>query len=307
MLPPVDLHVLAVNPKFDTLYRDLCTTKLNEDATTQLDVKVKKEHDALQEELRRTHLEEAKRDTVRTILQDLAYRDEALPDDIRGLVALTAAILGGEIAEEDKDLVSAELVHFTEHAPHITAAISKRLREDSNVLVRLLADRESIPQANIPASVQQLKNNAAKNRNQLAHSQLDLVSDIQQLHNLYRQAMEASIRILEQTIHGSVARGTKAKADYLATVAEGMSKKLSVQYGQLIQQVYSSEMQDALKARASAMQDESVALRRKIRDAEEKLGQYRSGKGLQSMAKEYVEIVKESEKVKEDIARLEQR
>ncbi|KAK5734095.1 hypothetical protein LTR17_009223 [Elasticomyces elasticus] len=307
MLPPVDLHVLAVNPKFDTLYRDLCTTKLNEDATTQLDVKVKKEYDDLQEELRRTHIEEAKRDTIRTILQDLAYRDEALPDDLRELVALTAAMLGGEIAEEDKDLVSAELERFTEHTPRITAAISKRLKEDTNMLVRLLANGESIPQANMSAHVQQLKNNAAKNRNQLAHSRLELVSNVQQLHNLNRQAMEACIRILEQTIHGSVARGTKAKADYLATVAEGMSKKLSVQHGQVMQQVYSSEMQEALKARASAMQDESVALRRKIREAEQKLDQYRSAKGLQSMAKEYAEIVKESEKVKEDIARLEQR
>ncbi|KAK3650994.1 hypothetical protein LTR56_006045 [Elasticomyces elasticus] len=307
MLPPVDLHVLAINPKFDTLYRDLCTTKLNEDATTQLDVKVNKEHDALQEELRRTYLEEAKRHTIRTILQDLAYRDEALPDDLLELVALMAAMLCGEIAEEDKDLVSAELERFKEHAPHIAAAISKRLREDSNVLERLLANGESIPQANIPANVQQLKNNAAMNRNQLAQSRLELVSDIQQLHNLYRQAMEASIRILEQTIHGSVARGTKAKADYLATVAEGMSKKLSVQHGQLLQQVYSSETQEVLKARASAMQDESVALRRKIRDAEEKLDQYRSAKGMQSMATEYAEIVKESEKVKDDISRLEKR
>ncbi|KAK5724177.1 hypothetical protein LTR17_013559 [Elasticomyces elasticus] len=307
MLPPVDLEVLAVNPKFDTLYRDLCTTKLNEDATTQLDVKVNKEHDALREELRRTHLEDAKRDTIRTILQDLAYRDEALPDDLRELVALTAAMLGGEIAEEDKDLVSAELERFTEHALHISAAISKRLKEDSDVLVRLLANGESISQANITANIQQLKNNAAKDRTDLAHSRLDLVSDVQQLHSLYRQTMEASIRILEQTIHGSVARGTKAKADYLATVAEGMSKKLNVQHGQLLQQVYSSEMQEALKARASAMQDESVALRRKIRDAEEKLDQYRSVKGLQSMAKEYAEIVKESEKVKDDIARLEKR
>ncbi|KAK3651426.1 hypothetical protein LTR56_002437 [Elasticomyces elasticus] len=216
-------------------------------------------------------------------------------------------MLGGEIAEEDKDLVCAELERFTEHTPRIATAISKRLREDSNMLVRLLANGESIPQANIPANVQQLKNSVAKNRTQLAHSRLDLASDVQQLHNLYRQTMEASIRILEQTIHGSVARGTKAKAEYMATVAEGMSKKLSMQHGQLMQQVYSSEMQEALKSRNSAMQDESVALRRKIRDAEEKLDQYRSAKGLQGMAKEYAEIVKESEKVKEDIARLEQR
>lgn len=43
MLPPVDPTTLSANPKFDTLYRDLCTHKLNPDGTSALDEKVQKE------------------------------------------------------------------------------------------------------------------------------------------------------------------------------------------------------------------------------------------------------------------------
>jgi len=45
MLPPVDSTTLSANPRFETLYRDLCTNKLNPDGSSVLDVKVQKERD----------------------------------------------------------------------------------------------------------------------------------------------------------------------------------------------------------------------------------------------------------------------
>lgn len=45
MLPPVDLTALSTNPRFETLYRDLCTNKLNPDGSSVLDDKVQKERD----------------------------------------------------------------------------------------------------------------------------------------------------------------------------------------------------------------------------------------------------------------------
>jgi diphthamide biosynthesis protein 3 len=47
-----------------------------------------------------------------------------------------------------------------------------------------------------------------------------------QTHAAYRELFEASVRVLEQTLHGSVARGVKAKAEHLAAVAKGMELKL---------------------------------------------------------------------------------
>lgn len=45
MLPPVNSTTLSANPKFETLYRDLCTNKLNPDGSSVLDDKVQKERD----------------------------------------------------------------------------------------------------------------------------------------------------------------------------------------------------------------------------------------------------------------------
>jgi len=45
MLPPVDSTTLSANPRFETLYRDLCANKLNPDGSTVLDDKVQKERD----------------------------------------------------------------------------------------------------------------------------------------------------------------------------------------------------------------------------------------------------------------------
>lgn len=116
--------------------------------------------------------------------------------------------------------------------------------------------------------------------------------------------METSIRILEQTIHGSVARGTKAKAEYLATVAEGMSKKLHLQHGQLVLQVYSSDVQEALKAKSDTLESQKRAVKRQVREAEEKLEEYRKAAGMKGMALEYAEVLRETERVESEIERL---
>lgn len=45
MLPPVDPILLANNPQFEALYRDLCTNKLNPDGSSGFDQKAEKERD----------------------------------------------------------------------------------------------------------------------------------------------------------------------------------------------------------------------------------------------------------------------
>jgi hypothetical protein len=49
MLPPVDAAILAANPEFEALYRDLCSTKLAEDGSTRLDNKTQKERNLLKD------------------------------------------------------------------------------------------------------------------------------------------------------------------------------------------------------------------------------------------------------------------
>jgi len=48
MLPPVDPSTLTANPRFNALYRDLCTNKLGPDGSTVLDQKALKERAGLE-------------------------------------------------------------------------------------------------------------------------------------------------------------------------------------------------------------------------------------------------------------------
>jgi diphthamide biosynthesis protein 3 len=52
---------------------------------------------------------------------------------------------------------------------------------------------------------------------------VDLADQIQAVH---REILEVAIRTLEQTMHGSVARGIKARAEHLAAVAKGLDLKI---------------------------------------------------------------------------------
>ena len=127
MLPPVDSSVTSGNPKFDSLYQDLCTNKLNPDGSSALDAKAQKERDifatvsnegytsnewacAVQflkfqgslwagylhiepdvdtvQDLRTARLEAAKRDLIKLELRNLAYRGDVLPDEVCRSVAI---------------------------------------------------------------------------------------------------------------------------------------------------------------------------------------------------------------------------
>jgi hypothetical protein len=156
----------------------------------------------------------------------------------------------------------------------------------------------------LPDLLEQLKDAINTSREATAEKRLKLAQEATALHQVYRQIIEVCVRILEQTIHGSVARGTKAKADYLATVAEGMSKKLEVQHGQLMSQLYSSDMQERLGQKSAELEKEAKSVKAKIREAEEELAEYRKAAGIQSMAQEYAEILAGTEKIKSEVARL---
>lgn len=157
----------------------------------------------------------------------------------------------------------------------------------------------------MPAILAELNKSIELHKSKLASARLDISHEVAQVHELYKQILASSIRLLEQTIHGAVSRASKAKAEYLAIVADGMSKKLGIQHQQLLSQVYSAEMQEELQERSSEMMREEKSSKRKIEAAHERLGQYREGRGMEGMADEYAKILGETARVREEIARLE--
>ena len=60
----------------------------------------------------------------------------------------------------------------------------------------------------------------------LSNSRLELAVAASKVLETYREVVETTIRALEQTKYGSVARGIKAQTEHLAIVAESMDAKL---------------------------------------------------------------------------------
>lgn len=152
--------------------------------------------------------------------------------------------------------------------------------------------------------MQRLQDERNDARQELSQTRTELTHAVAEIHLLSRQVMEASVRVLEQTIHGSESRATKAQAEYLATVAEGMEKKLEIHHAQLMQEVDSSELRVALQQRASEMREEIKSVKLQIKNTEEELLDVRSLKGDETLVGEYSKLLIETEKVKREIAVL---
>lgn len=201
---------------------------------------------------------------------------------------------------------------FKENIALIALVVSHAAAEDITALARLLSpspERESKPLdwRDLPSRIQTLQSQTAEAYATITSTRLALIHQTSTLHTLHRRAMELSIRILEQTIHGSVSRATKAKAEYLATVSRAMSTKVQTQVNSLMAQTQSEEVQGALREKVEALERESVGLRRKVREAEERLEEYGRERAVEGMAREYAEVLRETERVRGDVERLEGR
>lgn len=193
----------------------------------------------------------------------------------------------------------------------IALVVSHAAAEDITTLARLLDPSESsnskpLDWRDIPSRVQASQDQVAKAQAGITSTRLELIHLTTTIHTLHRTALETAIRTLEQTLHGSVARTTKAQAEYLSTVAKAMSVKVQVQLNQLLVQTQSAEVEGALKAKVEELEREGSALRRRVREREEVLGEYR-GSGAEGVAGEYAEILREMGRVRGEIERLEGR
>ena len=181
------------------------------------------------------------------------------------------------------------------------------MNRNATALAHVISPNTKFETTRAPGTLAELSKSVAAYKTDLAATRLDITHESGKVHELYRQVLTSSIRLLEQEIHGSVSRASKAKADYLAVVAEGMAKKLGIQHQQLLSQVYSNDLQEVLHERSEELSREDRSIRRKLDQAQEKLQQYRAGRGMEGMADEYAEILSETARVREEITRLESR
>lgn len=163
--------------------------------------------------------------------------------------------------------------------PVMSKALSALIQDDLEKLEKVVlagnADRAT-HSLDPQETIRQLK--ATINHSARSVVELDVQSTAiaQRIHKTSQQVVEHMIRTLEQTLHGSVSRGAKAKADYLAIVTEGMSRKLDLQYTQLLNQMDSASFRNILAARNQDMSKQNRSLVRQLRERHDLLDDLRS-------------------------------
>ena len=126
------------------------------------------------------------------------------------------AQLNGHIPDSDREILSGDVDFFLENIETIASAMSAQLETILSHLCRI-ADPQKPPEIDdLPAKAEALRNTATQDLpSELAARRVELANTAYKVLTTHRLVLETSIRILEQTMHGSLARATKTKAEYL--------------------------------------------------------------------------------------------
>lgn len=127
-------------------------------------------------------------------------------------------------------MLSDDLIHFLNHVLPIGEALSSELSQSALHLRKIaypeaLQDTHTKP-PDLTYLVQTRRTGLALARETLSDTRLKLAMAASSVLEIHRDVVETAIRALEQTKHGSIARGIKAQTEHLAIVAESMDAKL---------------------------------------------------------------------------------
>jgi len=307
MLPPIPLSVLDQNPRFHQLYKDISTSRLNPDASSRL-IKQQRAQTEVEKQLLVVRKESLQKDLLQDALYSIANQLQSLPLEVRTSCLIVAGQLRGGLSATEMAMLKDVLDDFTKNASAIAAAISKELQQQATRIAALLAsdDGRDAP----PPDAAQLAANAAKvlaQNGAAAQKIAQLRARVTDLSNqiaaVHREILEASVRILEQTLHGSVARGLRAKAEHFAVVAKGLDLKIKIlDVSDPLRS--NSDLRDALEFYGEHLGDEKRRYETKLREMQNEVEGYEREKGMAEIGKRFAELLVKGNDVKAEIARL---
>ncbi|KAL1297924.1 hypothetical protein AAFC00_006438 [Neodothiora populina] len=305
MLPHPDLDVLSANPQFAALYSDLQKNRLHGNGASKLrDLKELKKSNEFQKALHEVRVREAKNAILRDSLRVVAFEQGVVPEELQQVMQIVSAQLDGNVNDADGEIIDGEIEYFMEEIDTIAPVIGDHLQRNVE-LISTAAD-PSDPPNDLLEHTTNLKIALDTNRAALSASRIELGTQISSLLIIHTRLYETLIRVLEQVIHGKVARHTRAKAAYLAVVAEGMEKKFAVLKAQVVSQVYDKQTQQVLIHKMDEVQDEGRRVVNILRRREAMLEELESkGRGLEKVVEDVKAVKEEIAKVREEVERLE--
>ncbi|KAF2829634.1 hypothetical protein CC86DRAFT_435483 [Ophiobolus disseminans] len=304
MLPPVDPRVLERNPNFEVLYKDLTTRKLNPDGSTR-DTKKQRMHDEIRRSLTTARTTLISSQILTTSLSDLPSQATDLPPELHSVIEIVIAQLKGDVPDSDREILSGDVNYFIDNIGTISDALSTQLI----VVVEYLC---KIADPKVPPAISDLAHKATrvldaatlKLPGDLASALTSLTTALTTLLSTHLSLLTSSIRILEQTQHGALARHTKSSAELLHTRATvlGLQAKIHT-----FAHPPPAEFVAALKVFKKAQGSGEKVLRDREELARRELELYaRAGeKGMRDLARRKEYLVAETRGIEAEIVKLE--
>ncbi|KAH7046570.1 hypothetical protein B0J12DRAFT_131385 [Macrophomina phaseolina] len=311
MLPPIDQVALERNPKFKLLYEDIAQNKLNSDASTK-DAKGQRLMEEARKDLDIKRTEIAKTQILKSSLDTISARAADLPDELHEVITIVAAQLNGRIPSSEREILQEDVAYFTEHINPISRALSTYLKSIAIQLCRIAAPEHDpspslIP--DLPTIAQDHIDDLVAATTALAAHRTRLADLAAAVLDAQTHLMQTVVRILEQTVHGSVARAVRAKAEHLAAVAKGLELKLGIV---LLTSGPSKELGAALERYGGFLGQEREELVHRREIAEERLRALEGAGGpgreglMREIARRYARVEEEIKRVEAEVGRLQE-
>ncbi|KAF2803513.1 uncharacterized protein BDZ99DRAFT_453183 [Mytilinidion resinicola] len=306
MLPPIDPSTLEQNPGFSALYKDLTTRKFNPDGSSK-DLKRQRAHAEVQKKLQTARIEAAKSQILRASLVDLPSKSDGLPPELHEVIEIICAQLNGQIPPEDRDILQDDTEYFLENIAPVSAAVSANLTATAEHLTRIANPLSSDPldPTILPSATLSLLDANIALTDDLTTTRHSLATLAATLLTTHTTLLTSLIRILEQTVHGAVSRGTRAHAEQLAVKADVLNAQASIH---ALTHPLPAPLAESLQEYSAAMEKEHMRLKTRERAALKMLKAYEDAgaKGMAEIAERFAEVGREVERVRGEIERLEQ-
>ncbi|KAI4716573.1 hypothetical protein E4T48_07244 [Aureobasidium sp. EXF-10727] len=307
MLPQPDPETLARNPHFALLWKDLTTNKTTHEAVSKTIAEDKKTVET-RDLLRGKQVEGAKKQVLVDAVRAVAFGEGegVLVGELRETAQIVSAQLDGKLDAQDEDIVQVEVEEFMSNIEIVRAAVEAHMEQNVVLLCQILDPTQQQPDpSTLPAQVETLQKQVEKAKWQLGVQRIELASTLTQVLKTNAQLLQTAIRILEQVMHGSVGRHTRARAEHLATVAQGLEKRLLVARKTVAGQVYDGRAEEQLVRKKEELDARSAGLRRRLRDREQWLERLEGVAGLREAVEEMSRMKSEICRVREEVGRLE--